>query len=328
MSAKNNFLTQTTENIRAFFRLLFLYRSAETENVSIEITTYCNFTCKMCYKYAYKIGNKHISPDVFKKINSELPKNIKKISLSGLGEGLMNPNIINYLHLCREKHPKALLDFTTNGNLFSDEITEDILCSPVDMVTFSLDTISVPIPEMGHKADDKIVSNIKKFALRIKECGSGIKLRLQSIVFSKEQVDEILEFASSIGVSIVNLIRMDTPSDMMYSRLPIKKFRDIFKRSRKWGKRKKIYVISSGYHSLPMRLASHFDKICLQYHNFLYFDVDGNALPCCVLRNYSFGDIMNLSLNEIWSSIKASKFFKKQRLLCKSCDVWRHSYSH
>ncbi len=314
--------------IKTFFRLVFLYRSTEPENVSIEITTYCNFTCKMCYKYAYKIGNKHISYDVFKKINNELPRDVKKISLSGLGEGLMNPNIVNYFHLCRENHPKAFLDFTTNGHLFSEKTMEDILCSPVDMVTFSLDTISVPIPNVGHKADDKIVSNIKIFALRIKECGSCIKLRLQSIVFSKEQVDEILEFASGIGVSIVNLIRMDTPSDMEYSRLPIKKFRNIFKQSRQWGKRKKISIVSSGYHSLPMRIASHFDKICLQYHNFLYFDVNGNALPCCVLRNYSLGDIMNLSLNEIWSSIKASNFYKKQRLLCKSCDVWRHSYSH
>ncbi|MFQ5788529.1 MAG: radical SAM/SPASM domain-containing protein, partial [Thermodesulfobacteriota bacterium] len=305
-----------------------LYRSAEPENVSIEITTYCNLTCKMCYKYAYKIGNKHMSLDVFKKINSDLPKDVKKISLSGLGEGLMNPNIVNYFHLCREKHPKAFLDFTTNGYLFSEKIMEDILCSPVDMVTFSLDTISLPIPQMGHKADDKTVSNIKKFSLRIKECGSGIILRLQSVVFSKEQVEEILEFAGRIGVSIVNLIRMDTPSDPGYNRLPIERFRDIFKRSRQWGKRKKISVVSSGYHSLPMRIASHFDKICLQYHNFLYFDVDGNTLPCCVLRNYSLGDIMNLSLKEIWSSIKASEFFKKQKILCKGCDVWRHSYSH
>ncbi len=320
--------TNLNNKIKAFFRLLLLYRSAVPENVSIEITTYCNFTCKMCYKYAYKIGNKHIDLDVFRKINNELPEDVKKISLSGLGEGLMNPNIVSYLHLCREKHPKTFLDFTTNGNLFSDKITEEILCSPVDMVTFSLDTISVPIPDIGHKADDKTISNIKKFALRIKECGSGIKLRLQSIVFAKEQVNEILEFASIIGVSTVNLIRMDTPSDMEYNRLPINKFRDIFKQSRKWGKHKKISVVSSGYHSLPMRIASHFDKICLQYHNFLYFDVEGNVLPCCVLRNYSFGNIMNLSLNELWSSIKASIFFKKQRILCKGCDVWRHSYSH
>lgn len=314
--------------IKTFFRLVFLYRSARPENVSIEITTYCNFTCKMCYKYAYKIGNKHISIDVFKKINSELPKDVKKISLSGLGEGLMNPNIVDYFHMCREKHPKTFLDFTTNGYLFNKKISEDILRSPVNMVTFSLDTINVPIPQMGHEAHEETVSNIEKFALRIKEYGSNIRLRLQCVVFSKEQVEEILEFADRIGVVTVNLIRMDSPSNPEYNKLPIERFRDIFKRSHQWGKMKKISVISSGYHSLPMRIASHFDKICLQYHNFLYFDVDGNTLPCCVLRKYSLGDIMNLSLKEIWLSIKASSFFKNQRILCKGCDIWRHNYSH
>jgi len=307
---------------------LFLYRSNQPESVSLEVTTYCNFSCRMCYKQAYNIGNQHMAAEVFERINTQLPGDTKKISLSGLGEGLMNKELVKFISLLREKHPRTFIDFTTNGCLLNDKIMKGLLSSSVNMVTFSLDTIDVPIPEDGHKASPKVVENIEKFAGLIKENGSNISLRLQSIVFSKKQLEELMAFAKKHGFSIVNLIRMDTPSNPEQKRLSIDEFRRLFRMARALGRKDKIPVVSSGYHNLFMKIASHFDKICLQYHNFLYFDVNGNVLPCCVLRKYSFGNIMEQPLKEIWESKMAAEFYRKQDKLCTNCDVWRHNYSH
>jgi MoaA/NifB/PqqE/SkfB family radical SAM enzyme len=314
------------DKINAFLNLMFMKKSHEPESVSIEITTYCNYSCEMCYRHAFDIKDIHINRNIFDLINNQLPKNIKKISLSGLGEGLMNPDLPEYLRLCKEKHPVAKLDFTTNGYMLDQKRRYEIINTPVDMVTFSLDSISVPIPPMGHKASNRVIENIRGFAEETKD--RNISLRLQSVVFSKDQIAELLTFSEEIGFDVINLIRMDTPTDTNYIRLPIQDFRSIFRQSRKWGRKRGIPVVSSGFHNLPMMIASHFDKICLQYHNFLYITVDGEVLPCCVLRHYSFGNVTKSTINNIWKSPDTSNFFFKQKNLCNNCDIWRHNYSH
>jgi radical SAM protein with 4Fe4S-binding SPASM domain len=85
-------------------------------------------------------------------------------------------------------------------------------------------------------------------------------------------------------------------------------------------------VLSANRHTLPIRIATHGDRLCLRTLSHAYVDVHGNVAPCCAMRGMVMGNLLERSLPEIWNSERFERFFAGQEEVCAKCDALRSEH--
>ena len=97
--------------------------------VEINTTELCNRTCVFCPRHDPKIfpnRNLHLTKKGAETIGLELGRAgfSGKISLSGFGENLLNPNFREIVHIFRRTVPLATIECNTNGARGRQESTQ------------------------------------------------------------------------------------------------------------------------------------------------------------------------------------------------------------
>jgi len=100
--------------------------------VEVNTTELCNRTCSFCPRADPSVfGNRnlHMTPKAARIIGEELHENgfSGKISLSGYGENLLNPQFREIVRTFRETVPLATLECNTNGDKLTREYAEELL---------------------------------------------------------------------------------------------------------------------------------------------------------------------------------------------------------
>lgn len=156
----------------------------------IESTSRCNLKCEMCPRNSFKYENGDVDLDSFKKISKYFtPKII--VNLTGWGEPLLHPKLIEIINIVKKKGAKV--GFTTNATLLDNEVSEKLIRSNLDFIDFSIDGGTQDTYEQirkGAKFYD-VIHNIKNF-IKIKET-SGSKSPSTSITFvmMKKNIHEL-----------------------------------------------------------------------------------------------------------------------------------------
>lgn len=102
--------------------------------VMMEISSYCNFSCKYCFTPQKKKLARHMDMDVFSKIVQQLPELNPKFVAFGLGgEPVLNPNHLDMIRMITKQDVE--MRFFTNGMILKKEhLKEKIL----HVITISL----------------------------------------------------------------------------------------------------------------------------------------------------------------------------------------------
>lgn len=112
-----------------------------TNEARIEISTMCNYTCIFCPHKDKFSRKKEIMPNtlfnnILNKIKQE--KNIKIITLSGLGEMLIDKDFLYKIKLA--KKAGYIVNILTNGSLLTNEIIKKLEILELDSIRLSLHT--------------------------------------------------------------------------------------------------------------------------------------------------------------------------------------------
>lgn len=96
----------------------------------IEITTKCNLRCRYCPHPKMDRTKEHMTLSVFEKTLEWVKYFTKQgtqgeVSLTGIGEPLMHPELITFIRKLREVH-FGLIVFSTNGILMTEEIAAQL----------------------------------------------------------------------------------------------------------------------------------------------------------------------------------------------------------
>ena len=105
-------------------------------NLSIDVTTHCNFKCIWCSTQTYRedMGCRNLSIEELETILFKF-KHAHHVSFSGSGETFLHPDLFNMIGIAKKKHMHVLL--TTNGSLLRKRMAE-VLDSAVDELEVSL----------------------------------------------------------------------------------------------------------------------------------------------------------------------------------------------
>jgi len=308
-------------------RILFIVPKLP-KTAQVCITNKCNFNCQMCQRFDLQVPIKEMALEDFKIIVSKL-KGVKSIILTGWGEPLLHPNLIEMIKICKEK--KLAVRFTTNGSLLNEEKAQQLIDSGLDAITFSVDEVKPKENSIGHEVKSQL-ENIIQLQRMIKNQNSGLEIYLQSVFQENNKKDllEVADFATQNKLSRIRISRLDTRFHD-FKRPGIKHEKQLIKDLEKQVKGSKVGIdflphtafdgiFKSAYKIL--RLLLHRCGIyCLRTYNDVYVNVNGYATPCCALPHLKMGSLLKMDLGEIWNSEKFKHFRKNQNIYCGKCDV-------
>lgn len=303
--------------------------------VQVDITNICNLGCTMCPVHYAGIEKTHIDYEIFKKIMDNLD-GVKEIDLVGLGEPLCYPRIIDAIKYCKSKG--MVVKITSNGLLLNnDDLIKKLILSGLDSISFSIESISDANPDKVAHRDSRVLSNIERL-IKLKEDTnySTPKISIQTVLFKNREHDvyEVIKWGARHSVNRINVLRMQMYFNIDAQRPDSREEKVIFNEFAKLRKKYKVRIdciqdqFFTGLKGFLYKYFKYFlrlDSFCIRLIDFPVISQKGDMVPCCVLSNYKFGNILEERIEDIWHSEKFNKFRKdhNQVEICSKCDCWR-----
>ena len=321
----------------------------------IEPTTYCNIKCENCINDTVQVERRgHLSINTLKDILKMMPF-IRDISLLGLGEPLMNPEILDMLGLIKSKGIACRI--ATNGMLL-DKIDIMKLLNSIDQCIISFDAATKEKFEEIKKGSDfdRIVKNIKDIVEIMDKNKIPAEISLHTVITKNNlgEVSDIPEMAAKLMVDKVRFVMA-----VQYTQGASLPVRDRTQTGGKWNNPlnppllrgtkgvvipdPKILIHDA---EIERELMKTLNDRCKRYNlgfsfttsekkfhtcwwpnGGIYVTYDGFITPCCLRMDpliYNFGNIFRNSVNEIFSGEKYQGFregFREGRVpdICSTC---------
>jgi radical SAM protein with 4Fe4S-binding SPASM domain len=279
--------------------------------VVLSVIYICNSKCPGCpytnsdIRKTYKDAP-FISPEIFKKVADECGKYDAYIRLSGGGEPLLHPQMVELIEYAKAKGAKVGL--ITNGSVMTPDKADRILVRDTDMIEFSVDA-----------GDKKTYSKVR--------CGLDFDALVENVKYTVKKRNE-LKSASKIIASIVNqkALRGKLDSAVKFwegivDKVQVRKYLT-------WGINKKEESAD------PTPYLSSQEKIpCPWLFERLNIDSRGDVTICGedISFKEKFANIKDASIKEIWHS-DVFNHYRKMHLerkgdeisLCKNCPDWQY----
>jgi MoaA/NifB/PqqE/SkfB family radical SAM enzyme len=303
--------------------------------IQLAITDVCNLDCGMCPRHHIDTKNAHIDFDVFKKIIDRLDS-AEEISLVGLGEPFVYPRIFKAIQYCKSKG--LLVKITTNGLLLNtEEKLRDLISSGLDTVTFSVEGIDNGETDSKVHRNYQVFEFIENLIMLKKELDSpSPKIVLQAVLIKNRENDvyDIIKWGAEKGVDRINIIRMTKYFETGLERPDVKEEKEIFKEFSRLRKKNNIRIdcmqdqFFDGLKSVMYKHTKNYlriDSCCTRLMDYPYITQNGDMIPCCVLPDYVFGNILDTDIKDVWQSDRFTDFRKNHSKLetCSKCDNLR-----
>ncbi len=313
----------------------------DLHKVYIEINNTCNLNCKMCYRRSWKDPLGFMKEEVFEKLCSDLKAfpEIREVVVGGIGEPTFHPMFKEWI--TRLVKRGWYVKVTTNGTLINDDLAELLVSLPVGEVIISVDS-----PEEDVFADIRGISlstvfdATRRLIQKRKERSQAFPRVFWEMVIMKENVHLIekeIQKAAEFGVSgliLSNIIPFaeEVKNDPIYP-LTYEEALALKDKLYLWSVR---YGVKLEIPEFTIK-SERYCPFVLDHATVIGWD--GEVLPCYRLshtytewvigepvevQRYSFGNIMNESLYDIWNKPEYRLFRLKVKTNqvpdCATCD--------
>ena len=176
--------------------------------LNIEVTTRCNLNCIMCMRKVWKEDSGDMTMETYRALIPTF-REIESVNIIGIGEPLLNENIIEMIRLGKEHlPPDGTFSLTTNATLIDDEIAGHLVSSGLDDLVVSIDgATSSTFNEIRRDASfDQVITNIERLNTSKKKSNSRTLRIGFEFVAMKRNIDELpqlVDLASQHGVSFI-----------------------------------------------------------------------------------------------------------------------------
>lgn len=293
--------------------------------IMVEPANACNLKCRMCdYQRQFKGARSYLSSKDFESIIFQFPK-IKGLIFCGLGEPLLNENIVEMVRSAKKKNI-PFINLITNGILLEEKKLKALIRSGLDRIQISFHSadpgIAARINGMSLKDHNLVRDNILN-AVKIRAVlGSDLCIVINSVVNieNSEDLFNLIYFCEANKIDEINFIQLTTVFGK-YDSFNIARdkaavlMRKIRARLRK-SPLKASFLSGTGAGR------------CYQFWDFIMVHADGNISPCNGImphENNNIGNLIHGNISGIWHSDKYVQLRQdviRNRLKnCKYCEV-------
>lgn len=194
---------------------------AETlpRKIYVESTARCNLSCTTCIRNVLAENLGDMSLPLFRRL---LPGfgNADLINLSGFGEPLLHPEILEMVRLAKEHSgPDTRVGFNTNATLLTEAVARKLISAGLDMLIVSIDGVQAEtLKEIRIGAQlPQLLTSVEELTKTRAELGCDtfrIGLEFVAMTDNIRELPRLVEVAGQMGVDFVvvsNLIPYTEP---------------------------------------------------------------------------------------------------------------------
>jgi len=266
-----------------------------------------------------------MSFEEFKYIIDQFSK-IKKISIVGQGENLLNNDFFSMLEYAKSKG--NFVEFYDNFCLLDDRAANKLISIKPDIVWVSLDGATKETYELIRIGSnfESVLNNIKNL-IKIKEAKGADYPKINfNYVVNKYNFREILKFIELIRsikrneeilISFTNVMSIHADLRDIYSDDDQQK---IFLQTNELAKKRGILLEWRNFPRIKMGIqgCEMWNRPCVM--------VNGDFFPCCVINGQApFGNVFKENFKKLWDKADYKNFRKnilagKTPSFCKKCE--------
>lgn len=121
----------------------YLYREDFPRRILFEMTSRCNYRCKMCPQNDLKRPRMDMEGSEYRRILDEINEyGVEGIWLYHLGESLLHPEFIENVEHIKTKNNLGNIWLSTNGQFFTEEKRKAILNSNITWINYSAHSVT------------------------------------------------------------------------------------------------------------------------------------------------------------------------------------------
>lgn len=281
--------------------------------ITVELTNRCNVSCTFCHRQKFPMEFGDMEETLFYKIVDEAAQHLPvKIVIFFRGESLLNPNLIPYIKYAKEKG-LGPIQLASNALILDQKMSEDLVQSGIDFISFSLDTLDKEIYQETRLSGnlEKSMDNVKYLGelCKKKKCKSEFVPTLQVSTIDLDCYRPIQEKFITYWKQYVDIVRI------YYEHDENGQFVD--------PEIQKLLIWDSER------------KPCRKVFTDMIIYWNGHIALCNYDWNQKmdFGDIKSQSLSEVWNGEVYEKIRQmhinnnfEEHILCKSCHHWKSDY--
>lgn len=301
--------------------------------IQIEPTLHCNLQCNMCVNPLSKREKRHIGLEEFKMILQKMPF-VRKISLVGAGEPLLNPELFQMISYATRK--SILTGFATNGMLLNAENCQKIRDSGTHWVNVSIDSADKKQFEAIRKGADYniILEGIKRLIdTKTNRTIPEISLWFVLMRDNLKELNGVIRMAKELGIKKVfaqlehhwNNPRLKKNTAHHGSLGFSAQLRDTLSEAKKEAKR---LGIGFEHVNTPDPKAK---RACKWPWKSCYVTAEGFITPCCLQgadpEMINFGNIFKEDFQDIWNNRSYQEFRRVLKsdeppVICLGCSAY------
>jgi radical SAM protein with 4Fe4S-binding SPASM domain len=327
------------------------------KELQLEITGACNLACRMCLvRYRPKVGRRTgaMCFHTFKELVDAVPL-LERLTLQGLGEPLLAPDLFRMLEYAAERGIRA--GFNTNGTLLTRPISERLVALGVDWLHVSLDGATAETYEGIRDGSDfaRVNENVRNLVDVMQE-RRAVRPTLQLVFVAMRrnlhELPHLVRLAAEWGIGRVwvqNLSHSFSDTDPSGSYREIRDFaaaealwRDtdrpseaLFQDARDLADELGVELRLPRLHEPPAQPRQGDQPGCHWPFESAYVTHDGNVQPCCMVMGADravLGRLQEADFATIWRGAPYRGF--RERLLgdatppdvCQGCSLYRRVF--
>ncbi len=181
----------------------------------LELGNRCNLHCIICpreYRYGQQMDQGFMPLEKVKQIIDEVYPYLDSIGLTGLGETLLYPQLLEVVQYIKHKRPSIIITISTNANFVGCVEKIRPLLPYLDNVQFSVDGIGKVYEQVRPNTHfEDIANNIRQI---IELGGKDIIFMINSVITRENYADipHVVQFADELGIEYVNFNRINLAS--------------------------------------------------------------------------------------------------------------------
>jgi pyrroloquinoline quinone biosynthesis protein E len=262
-----------------------------------------------------------------------LPSPPKRISLSGIGEPLMNPDFFALVDILAER--AITCEFVTNGTLLTARMRGAILAHPnIEQICLSCDGSEAATFEKLRVGANfgKWKQLVEAFVAEARERRGNALRIVANVVVSKHNADEvreIVQLAARMGFDAINVME-PVPVDEVASALcpSPEQMRSICESDLiQLGVLSRI-LVNCGFRRTKLPPSSMMR--CIQPWEYAFIRVNGDVTPCCALFGSQqaaiMGNVLHQGFADIWNGERFRAFRRTSAAgtnsLCRTCPYY------
>jgi sulfatase maturation enzyme AslB (radical SAM superfamily) len=296
------------------------------QGLFIDVSSYCNLSCRMCPYLKTHEHPMHMTIDTFINLFSII-KIIPHICFVGNGEPLMNKHLITFMKMALEINPTLTIDLTTNGTLLTTSLCNEFININLNKIVFSIDGPNAETVESIRSGVNfsRVIENVHLLHELKKEKQTHFPIIVANHVVAYGNyayLPDFVRLADQIGINEIQFLELQSASfddfrdNFLNSMLKDggKILREVIELSKRKGIRVDLPIMHENTcHDLCVPRISEEGEVsaCCYYVNDRELYSDGKIVRFPTL---SFGNVNKHGFKFIWNS-------RRYRELRRSCST-------